>query len=298
MTNSAPGMMPMVEYPYDYRRAYFTNEQLGDPANLFMWGQQGRIATAHVCYALAQFVDPRGDTATVEGGMLLFPMYDFCGGFIVSSAFTRVYLRLKMPGAVFRAPHLGAGEAANPWADPPPWSARNFPRLSQYIPQVGSYTGQSAHTEAEARAFMIRTLVGAVAHYSVATNRVAVVAADRRYGRTEPVMEGLQGRVTLFANMPGIRVWGDRASLARSPVHGATFCNFGPHAPDLYTTRFDFTPGEEFHNRNSGNMVSILTSRRSEAAPSPNRWKIPNEEMHKLTSFEYLSLAPQYLFHN
>jgi hypothetical protein len=300
-----PGVGPLLSYKYDMLRAQPREADRG-PLHVnegFLWDHTAKLLMARVLWGLYKFelTGYSGRMATAEAGILLFPLHDFCGGNVASSAFVKVWpdAASNSPGDMYHLYMPGAAGIK---------TAEEYARCRSpdfvggritVIPDMSAYTGKKTHSMGEAELFIRRSLASSIVSISRVARKAGLFAADRwdqRTSKTRNVLRLMDGPLPFYAALPTVQQWDNAFSLrAKASVPGVIV---RPGATSLAgTMRCEYSEGERYHNENSGNDVSMMSVHLSSPGAAP-LFSIPPGEQAKLTDPRYVELCPQALFHN
>ena len=216
-----PGILPVMSYKYDMRRAGYTEEERGaiTRPDGWIWRETAHMLNANVLYGLAQYKGANGEDFTVDGGVLWFPIHNFCGGMQVASAFTKVYCpngsRNSFNDGEYRTIREGRAEhRRKAWGA---GSAAHFEEDRAFIPCAEVYTGQATMTTAEARILMRRSLLAGILAAACGSGKLGIFAADvvaKGEADTRPLLLLAPTVKRHFAYTPGVDAWPGQDDVA------------------------------------------------------------------------------------
>jgi len=298
-----PNIVPCFQYGYDMRRAGFAAKQLGPMTNhgRIFWPQQGLYLSSTALYTLVKYrSDVDGGWRTADAGALMHPIWDFCGGMIVTSAsishyaradsndtFANYQFRRRLPG-----PKQSGSVGRKFYGSSKYWTV-----YEQFIPDLSVYTGKAAHSDAEVIQVLTDSMGAAVVSASRYYGRKALFAADiASGGKTRPILNAMHGTKYRFARNARVDAWPKQDAF--SPEGYVVELSPQPLVEVLGT----FTICPSFNNPNTGRQVSMSqlitedhTHPRNNAT---TRWALPNDEISKFNSMDLAMMCPQGLFHN
>lgn len=292
-----PDLVPVMSYRYDMTRAGIPQSTLGRPEQFsnFYWHTQANMIRAQVLYGLAHYVTPRGWECTVECGALVFPMYDFCGGVVVSSCMVRSYDDLA-PTDTFALSHRWYRShlpGASAEAEPASHGAGVFQSVKKFIPSLSAYTGRETHTQSEAQAIIEKSLASAILSCALQGGRRGLFAADRVTYATSTlnIMRRLNGRVRYWPTLPYVQFW-----PGQNFDNGELMCRefSGGRLTEADVT---FSPGTPYTNPNSGHVVALCSA---VAVPNASFIRVHTSKLEedKFKSPEFVAMLPQAMYHN
>lgn len=304
-----PGIGPLVSYYYDMARAGLPVDQLGPlhTGERFGWAYAGRMFHTQVLWGLYQYIPPHVEATaricTIEGGVLMFPMYDFCGGSVVSSAFVQPFNFANSPGDyVFRSFRPGASNSESKRAQERfalTTSSAFRARFAHIVPRMSEFTGKATHTQSEAEEFMRKSIGAALVSVSRSQRRAGLFAADRvapMRCATRPIMETINGIVPYYSSLPMVTGWAGRVVHRYSP-DPLPNTETRPGYPEVAACSARYSPGENYMNTNSGSTVSMCQVLLGE--PQRAHFTTPSPlEINKFIHPDYIDMLPQAIFHN
>lgn len=305
-----PMLLPIHRYYYDVTKACYGANPNDAYGVRYRAQQAARASLMTPSYGIFKVLiaSPRkgGDPikGTVEGGFLVSPIHDFCGGIIVSSAWAGT----NVPGiggrfnnGTWRRPMYGEGERGLPEAAEKIRliNGDQFEKAWEWLPDFHAYCGPDPVTLGEAEEIMEASLGAAMITMSWNQGRRGVFGADRTTirPRTHKIMKAGTEAGLAYICQPTVYEQGDPMG------NGACVWN----TYDLCTSRAAYHKGDGYKNPNTGasvSMDSIITTETGSKAPmcheggNSARWTVPHKELDKLKSTEVVSSLPQMIFHN
>ena len=297
------GIIPVFSYPFHVKRTMVERKALtvnyADlmTARRMMWNP---------LYLLAKFTSEETKrTELVESRIMWQPMYDFCGGVLVSSALTELH-------------RPTTGQTSNGWGYEDNWKSLQWdssycpartvepvrkahrasewakwePRLLDIAEFVHSETGRFTRVQAKeiAEESMASALVGVAQRQA----RSGIFAADRsaagRSKKTREIVERASGLMKFYVYDFGLRSY---------PEGGfeADVCQ--PESL-VGSVTVEHHEGTEYTNPNSGARVSMMVSVGASRSPNYTAEMVPFPLpiREKLLDVELMSLLfPQIMFH-
>jgi hypothetical protein len=294
-----PGILPVIEYPYDWSRACYTPErlashggQVGSQLRRNMEAVNASVMSRNPFYAIAQFTGQDGNTYVVEGGFIMTRMHDFCGGLVVSSVWTGVRPAPKENeewGQLWRALYYGYGEtsdaqqaAVKQTAGPRAWHST----YRAIVPDLHAYVGPGPLSTERAEQIMSLSLGMGMVSLSWSHARRAIFVADRfsRQARSRDTMRMITPTQPAYLGTCKLYTWTGDEAIIRSPS------NLGTHASEV-------TTGPVYVNPNTSHEV-CLTTLVTTSSTGAIRHELPKEEIDKYANPLFKMMLPQGVFHN
>lgn len=308
-----PMIVPVMQYPFNRNRCIDkarTRDTRYEEDDFWMAMNDARFYLYNPLYGIAKFKDSRGHWRVVDGGLMTTPIYDFCGGMMVTSAFVRSYL---------------TGTGADMWGDSywrsvfPAYGDREFAKqynasamtskwkeFADLIPDLHAYCGPDPISADKAESVMQDSLGAALITTSWNTGRRGMFAADRVTANpnTRRVVHAASEMTHAYGQLPGVTEW--------AGMHGRTQHQpraFADYAGAIvYRASARFVPGDNYLNPNSGHTVAMCGAivDQSNGTPSiiyratqkENPWELPEQEAGKFKNPVLFDMLPQALFHN
>jgi hypothetical protein len=273
MTSATFPIIPLRPYNYDPKLAGYGQDRLGsyDSGAREMWEYEGRIRGANVLYGICKWQDSRERAWSADCGLVWWTMYDFCGGAVVSSAFTNI--RMGVTPCYVVGPMQKRGPVLAPDA----------------IPDLVELTGIKDPTERQVTEILQDSLLAGLITDLVRHGRCGAVVGDR-------IRRG-----TAFTAEILLRAKPDIPVKYFSHLRHNTYSRATP--PHLMQTKVRVHQTPSYLNRNSGNQVQFTAIDFDSHAgflvkDQEEALTLPAPVWEKLCSSEYLAMCPQGLFHN
>lgn len=302
-----PGIIPIMQYQFQISRALFTEAYIKKAAKQYHSSYARQNAQALVrspYYGIAKYTAIDGSTRVVDGGFMMQRIYDFCGGLLVSSAWTATHATVAQanewaPHPTWKSAFYGAMETDGPRCKElmGEYAVNSWPKYADVIPDLHVYCGPDPLLVEQARDIMRRSLGAAMVTMAKNNARRAVFVADRVSLRplTRDTLRAAAAHGIVYDRLPGVMSWPDEQVTGEYGKE-ATLMPFTTMLHAYHNTS-TFSGGEPYINPNTHHEVAVCKLLSGENTKRLE-FVLPTAESEKFKNPLLLNLLPQSAFHN